>query len=71
MFILGPLLDGTDQSFEYGGPLGEILDSVPSVDAVPQKIGDLLKAGGRHQALLHPPRILPKPSSSLLTIESR
>lgn len=45
MFILGPLLDGTDQSFEYGGPLGEMLDSVPSVEAVPQKIGDLLKAG--------------------------
>src|SRR5215510_9159920 len=42
MFILGPLLDGADQSFEYGGPLGEMLDSIPSVDAVPQKIGDLL-----------------------------
>ncbi len=45
MFILGPLLDGPDQSFEYGGPLGEMLDSIPSPDAVPQKIGDLLKAG--------------------------
>src|SRR6266851_253383 len=43
LFVLGPLLDGTDQSF--GGAFGEILDSVPSVDAVPQKIGDLLKAG--------------------------
>ena len=45
MFILGPLLDGPDHSFEYGGPLGEMLDSIPSPDAVPQKIGDLLKAG--------------------------
>jgi imidazolonepropionase-like amidohydrolase len=43
LFILGPLLDGRDESFS--GAFGEILDSVPSVDAVPQKIGDLLKAG--------------------------
>lgn len=43
LFVLGPLLDGTDQSLD--GPFAELLDSVPSVDAVPQKIGGLLKAG--------------------------
>ncbi len=43
LFVLGPLLDGTDQSLS--GPFAEMLDSVPSVDAVPEKIGDLLKAG--------------------------
>jgi hypothetical protein len=43
LFVLGPLLDGRDESFS--GSFGEILDSVPSVDAVPQKIGGLLKAG--------------------------
>jgi hypothetical protein len=43
LFALGPLLDGRDESF--GGAFGEMLDSVPSVDAVPQKIGGLLKAG--------------------------
>jgi len=43
LFVLGPLLDGRDESF--GRPFGEILDSVPSVDSVPQKIGALLKAG--------------------------
>ncbi len=45
LFVLGPLLDGVDQSMDYNGELGEMLDSVPSVEAVPQKIGDLLKAG--------------------------
>jgi imidazolonepropionase-like amidohydrolase len=45
LFVLGPLLDGTDESFPHRGSLGEMLDSVPSVEAVPQKIGDLLKAG--------------------------
>jgi imidazolonepropionase-like amidohydrolase len=43
LFVLGPLLDGRDESFS--GAFGEILDSVPSVDAVPDKIGALLKAG--------------------------
>jgi hypothetical protein len=43
LFVLGPLLDGRDESF--GGEFGEILDSVPSVDAVPDKIGHLLKSG--------------------------
>ena len=43
LFALGPLLDGRDESF--GGAFGEMLDSVPSVDAVPQKVGGLLKAG--------------------------
>lgn len=45
LFVLGPLLDGVDQSMDYNGELGEMLDSVPSVEAVPQKIGELLKAG--------------------------
>lgn len=45
LFILGPLLDGVDQSLDYNSELGEMLDSVPSPEAVPQKIGDLLKAG--------------------------
>ncbi len=43
LFVLGPLLDGSDQSLD--GPFAELLDSVPSVDAVPEKIGGLLKAG--------------------------
>ena len=43
LFALGPLLDGRDESFS--GSFGEMLDSVPSVDAVPRKISDLLKAG--------------------------
>jgi imidazolonepropionase-like amidohydrolase len=45
LFVLGPLLDGTDESFSHSGSLGEMLDSVPSVEAVPEKIGGLLKAG--------------------------
>ncbi len=45
LFILGPLLDGVDQSFDYASELGEMLDSVPSPEAVPHKIGALLKAG--------------------------
>ena len=36
MFILGPLLDGPDHSFDYGGPLGEMLERIPSPDAVPR-----------------------------------
>ena len=43
LFVLGPLLDGTDESFT--GAFGELLDNVPSADAVPDKIGSLLKAG--------------------------
>jgi len=42
LFVLGPLLDGTDQTLD--GPFAELLDSVPSVDAVPDKISGLLKA---------------------------
>jgi len=45
LFICGPLLDGADKSFDYAGPLGEMLDSVPSPEAVPHKIGGLLAAG--------------------------
>jgi imidazolonepropionase-like amidohydrolase len=45
LFIYGPLLDGADQSFHYDGPLGEMLDSIPSPEAVPQKIGELFAAG--------------------------
>jgi hypothetical protein len=44
LFIYGPLLDGVEPSFPRG-PLTEILQSVPSVEAVPQKIGHLLAAG--------------------------
>ena len=44
LFICGPLLDGVEPSFPRG-PLTEMLDSVPSVEAVPQKIGHLLSAG--------------------------
>lgn len=44
LFIYGPLLDGAEPSFPRG-PLREMLDSVPSVDAVPEKIGQLLAAG--------------------------
>jgi imidazolonepropionase-like amidohydrolase len=44
LFICGPLLDGVEPSFPRG-PLVEMLDSIPSVDAVPEKIGRLLAAG--------------------------
>ena len=44
LFICGPLLDGVEPSFPRG-PLTEMLESVPSVDAVPEKIGQLLAAG--------------------------
>lgn len=44
LFICGPLLDGVEPSFPRG-PLTEMLDSIPSVEAVPQKIGNLLNAG--------------------------
>jgi imidazolonepropionase-like amidohydrolase len=45
LFILGPLLDGADRSMDYGGEFGEMLDSIPSVEAVPQKINHLLTNG--------------------------
>jgi len=44
LFIYGPLLDGVEPSFPRG-PLTEMLESIPSVDAVPEKIGHLLAAG--------------------------
>jgi imidazolonepropionase-like amidohydrolase len=44
LFICGPLLDGEELSFPRG-PLTEMLESIPSVDAVPQHIGRLLNAG--------------------------
>jgi len=44
LFICGPLLDGVEPSFPRG-PLTEMLESIPSVDAVPQHIGRLLNAG--------------------------
>ena len=43
LFIYGPLLDGIEPSFPRG-PLTEMLESIPSVEAVPQKIGHLLAA---------------------------
>lgn len=44
LFICGPLLDGSDSSFEYPS-FAAMLDNIPSPEAVPQKIGDLLNAG--------------------------
>ncbi len=40
----GPLPDGSDSSFAPDGPLDRILDRVPSVEAVLEKIGALLRA---------------------------
>ncbi|HVN90686.1 MAG TPA: amidohydrolase family protein [Candidatus Binataceae bacterium] len=47
LFCLGPLLDGSDHSFPHGseGSLGEMLDNIPSPDAAPAKISELLNAG--------------------------
>ncbi|MCE2485994.1 MAG: amidohydrolase family protein [Desulfurellaceae bacterium] len=45
LFICGPLLDGSDSSFDPNGPFAELLDSIPSVEAVPAKISGLLAAG--------------------------
>ena len=44
LFICGPLLDGSDKSFAYPS-FAEMLDNIPSPEAVPQKIGALLSAG--------------------------
>jgi imidazolonepropionase-like amidohydrolase len=44
LFICGPLLDGAEKSFDYAAFV-EMLDNVPSPEAVPQKIGALLAAG--------------------------
>lgn len=44
LFICGPLLDGAEKSFDYAAFV-EMLDTVPSPEAVPQKIGALLAAG--------------------------
>ena len=45
LFICGPLLDGSDSSFDPNGPFAELLDSIPSVEEVPTKISGLLAAG--------------------------
>lgn len=45
LFICGPLLDGVDSSFPPKTVLAEMLESIPSVDHVPQKIGHLLSSG--------------------------
>lgn len=45
LFICGPLLDGVESSFPPKTVLAEMLDSIPSVDHVPQKIGHLLSSG--------------------------
>lgn len=45
LFICGPLLDGSDSSFPVEGPLGSMLDSIPSPEAVPDKVGALLRSG--------------------------
>jgi imidazolonepropionase-like amidohydrolase len=44
LFICGPLLDGADKSFEYAA-FADMLDNIPSPDAVPEKISALLNAG--------------------------
>jgi cytosine/adenosine deaminase-related metal-dependent hydrolase len=44
LFICGPLLDGSDKSFEYPS-FAEMLDNIASPEVVPQKIGALLNAG--------------------------
>jgi cytosine/adenosine deaminase-related metal-dependent hydrolase len=44
LFICGPLLDGSDKSFAYPS-FAEMLDNIPSPEAVPQKIGALLNTG--------------------------
>ncbi len=44
LFVCGPLLDGPEPSFPRG-PLTEMLQSIPSADAVPQTIGHLLNSG--------------------------
>jgi imidazolonepropionase-like amidohydrolase len=44
LFICGPLLDGADKSFDYAA-FAEMLDNIPSPDAVPEKISALLNAG--------------------------
>ncbi|MGE0824933.1 MAG: amidohydrolase family protein [Candidatus Binatia bacterium] len=44
LFICGPLLDGAEKSFEYPAFL-DMLDNIPSPEAVPQKIGRLLASG--------------------------
>ncbi|MFN0092735.1 MAG: amidohydrolase family protein [Acidimicrobiales bacterium] len=45
LYVCGPLHDGPDASFPAHSPLGEILDSIPSPEHVPAKIGPLLEAG--------------------------
>ena len=45
LFICGPLLDGADSSFDPRGLYAELLDSIPTPEAVPQKISSLLAAG--------------------------
>src|SRR5262249_1826087 len=62
--ICGPLLDGADSSFDYSGPLGEMLDSVPSPEAVPQKIAGLLSPGGAAAKLYSP--IPPAPAKAVI-----
>ena len=39
LFICGPLLDGAESSFDPRGLYAELLDSIPTPEAVPQKIG--------------------------------
>lgn len=45
LFVLGPLLDGTDESFPHGGSLGEMLDSVPSVEGCPRRLAIYSRRG--------------------------
>lgn len=45
LWAYGPLLDGKEASFARRGPLAKLLDSVPSPDAAPAKVRELLAAG--------------------------
>ena len=45
LFICGPLLDGSNASFPAEGAVGSLLDSIPSPEAVPDKVGELLRSG--------------------------
>jgi imidazolonepropionase-like amidohydrolase len=45
LYVCGPLLDGAQPSFSPRSPLFEILDFVPSVEDVPDKVQSILDAG--------------------------
>jgi len=46
LYVCGPLLDGARPSFSPRSPLCEILDFVPTVEDVPDKVQSILDTGG-------------------------